>query len=144
MNTDFFTYEKVKFVSLRDEYFNVGNIKFKTLKIYIQDIIPVRKYFNNGKLMCYSINSNSSNKGKTCALCSERFKCFMKVRIMMNIKNHKDKIIPAAIEVGKIDFDNLQKVTKNISVEELYSRTIKITANDDKNKKNKLDFSLEN
>lgn len=144
MNTDFFTYEKVKFVSVKKELFSIDDKKYKTLKVQLQDIIPVRKYFNNGKLICYSINSNSSHKGKICSLCSERFKCFMKVRIMMIMRNHANENLPVAIEIGKIDFEVLQKVTKNIAVENFYSKTIKITLNDDKNQKNKLKFCLEN
>jgi len=143
MNTNFFIYEKPKFVSLKNEYFFIENNKYKTLKVQIQDIIPVRKHFKNGKLVCCSINSDTSNKGKICALCSDRFKCFMKVRIMMNIKNHTGVISPGAIEIGKNDFAGLNEIIQKISPENLFAKTVKINFNSESKMKNKLIFALE-
>jgi len=144
MNTNFFIYEKPKFVSVKNESFFIENNKYKILKVQIQDIIPVRKLFKNGKLVCCSINSDTSNKGKICTLCSDRFKCFMKVRIMMNIKNHAGNCTPGAIEIGKNDFAGLNKIMQKISPEDLFSKTFKINFNNNSKLKNSLNFALEN
>ncbi|MCK5538277.1 MAG: hypothetical protein KAI79_15730 [Bacteroidales bacterium] len=139
MNTNFFEITKPKFISVREQKFIIDNKKYTTLTVNIQDLLPVKKFFNNGKLLCYAINSNSSSTGKNCTLCADRFKCFMKVRIMMQINSIDNDPIPAALEIGKKDFKSLQVIIDNIPQNELSTKNININFN-----ASSLFFTLEN
>jgi hypothetical protein len=127
MKSNFFEIIKPKFISIKEQRFSIDGTKYAALNVNIQDLIPVRKFFSNGKLICYAINSNISSLEKHCSLCADKFKCFMKVRIMMRLNNISNQQIPAALEVGKKDFQSLQKIIDTISENELHKENIKIT-----------------
>ena len=127
MNTNFFETTKPKFISIRENLFYIDGTKYSSLHVNIQDLLPVRKFFQNGKLACYAINSDTSSTGKNCSLCSDKFKCFMKVRIMMQVYKIYDELIPAALEVGKKEFQSLQIIINDITKEELCKKNIKLT-----------------
>ena len=139
MFTDFFEISKPKFISMRNQQFYIDGKSYGALHVNIQDLLPVKKRFVNGKLTCYAINTKISSTGKDCSLCPERFDCFMKVRIMMQLNRISTEHIPAALEVGKNDFKTLQLIINNISKNELNEKNIKITFSN-----KKLEFSLGN
>ncbi len=51
----------------------------------------------------------------------------MKVRIMMQVYKIYDELIPAALEVGKKEFQSLQIIINDITKEELCKKNIKLT-----------------
>lgn len=126
MNDNFFEITKPKFISRRNQLFYIDGTKYSSLSVNVQDLLPVRKFFQNGKLVCYAINSETSSTGKKCTLCSDKFKCFMKVRIMMQVNKVSDQLILAALEIGKKEFQSLQIIINDIPKEELYIKNIKI------------------
>ncbi len=139
MNTNFFEITKPKFISIRKELFYIDGCKYSSLTVNVQDLLPVRKFFQNGKLICFAINSDTSSTEKKCSLCSDKFKCFMKVRIMMQVNKISSEPIPTALEVGKKDFKSLHDIIKNISKNELFLKNIII-----KIQHKSIFFTLEN
>ena len=55
---------KPVYVSIINDTFKIQNKHYQALRVLIQDMKPVRKFFDNGKLLCYSINNKTSKTGK--------------------------------------------------------------------------------
>ena len=95
------------FVSVKGDVFCIDGISRNALQVLIQQIQPIRKFFQDGKLICYSMDAKTSRtRKKYCAFCSSRHKCSPKLRISMIWLHGLDPIV---LDLNRPSFTNLEE-----------------------------------
>ncbi len=107
------------YVSIVNDTFKIDEKLYQTLRVLIQDMKPVRKFFDKGKLLCYSINNKTSKTGKYCALCADRTSCKRKIRIMMLVINIHKEPVPVILEINPYSFQSLKELIKTIPADKI-------------------------
>ena len=100
-----FDQQKPTFVSVKDLSFSVGQLSYNHLHVLIQKIQPIRKYFKDRKLQCYSMDAKVSQTKKYCVFCDDAYRCQRKLRLSMIIMENLE---PAVLDLNLQSFDNLQ------------------------------------
>lgn len=121
-----FDQQKIQYVSVVNESFKVQSKLYPSLQILIQDMQPVRKFFKNGRLHCYSINNKTSKNGKYCVFCNDRFQCQNRIRLMLLITNIQKEPLPAILEINHYFFDSLKRFIETIDLNSLPQTTVSI------------------
>jgi len=101
----FFKEIEPDFVRIKEDQFWVNKQSHIFLRVLIQKIQPIRKYFQNRKLICYSMNTiRSKNRDQYCAFCSTRYKCSQKLRLsMIGLEDQS----PLILDINRSSFNNL-------------------------------------
>ncbi len=95
------------FVSVKGDAFSIDGISRNALQVLIQQIQPIRKFFQDGKLICYSMDAKISRSAKTyCAFCGTRHKCSPKLRISMIWLRDLEPIV---LDLNRPSFTNLEE-----------------------------------
>jgi hypothetical protein len=136
-----FVQQKIEYVSVVNESFKVQSKLYPVLQILIQDMQPVRKFFKNGRLLCYSSNNKTSKKGKYCIFCNDRFQCQNRIRLMLLITNSQKEPLPAILEVNHYSFDSLKRFIKTVDLNSLPQTTVSIKLVYSDNDKKYIEFS---
>ena len=121
-----FEQQKIEYVSVVNESFKVQSKLYPALQILIQEMQPVRKFFKNGRLLCYSINNKTSKNGKYCVFCNDRFQCQNRIRLMLLITKIKKEPLPAILELNHYSFDSLKLFIKTVDLNSLPQTTVSI------------------
>ncbi len=101
-----FDQQKPTFVSIKDISFSVGQFSSKYLHVLIQKIQPIRKYFKDRKLLCYSMDAKLSQTKKYCVFCDDAYRCQRKLRLSMILTENLEPIV---LDLNLQSFENLQQ-----------------------------------
>jgi len=101
-----FHQQQPDFVAVKADSFCIGQISYNYLHVLIQKIQPIRKYFKDGKLMCYSMDAKVSRTKKYCVFCDDIYRCQRKLRLSMILI---ENLQPAVLDLNLKSFENLQQ-----------------------------------
>jgi hypothetical protein len=109
-------YEDIVYIKVNSDSFDTIEGTYKELYIQHCEIKYIRKYWNNGELVCYSLDSIKGKKNKLCNNCnlfnpSNIYKspCQIKLRIYWNHGDNK-----YCMELANTGIKNFIKLQKNI------------------------------
>lgn len=119
-----FKIAEAPFVTMDGSGFTVGQQQTETLEVYIQELVPVRKRFQNRKITCWSIGGTRAKNGTYCSLCADSFRCKQRIRIKMLIANLDDEPFPALLEINSNSFLSLQNTTEIIGENNLPNKPV--------------------
>ena len=68
-----FQQTRAPFVVVRNQHLHIGDQVYEQLKVYIHEVTPVRKLFNDGRLKCYSLDCRTAKNSQLCELWYRRF-----------------------------------------------------------------------
>jgi hypothetical protein len=100
-----FHQQKTAFVSVRAEQFVIDPICYDALRVLIVKIQPIRKFFRDGKLQCYSMDGKISQSKKYCVFCDDVWRCQRKLRLSMLMLDAMD---PLVLDINQPSFERLQ------------------------------------
>jgi hypothetical protein len=104
-----FRQARAPFIVVRNQLLHIGDREYKQLKVYIHELTPVRKLFNEGKLQCYSLDCRTAKNGRLCELCPDRHHCSRRLQLRLAYLD-ADQQKPAILEMHRnwfAAFDNL-------------------------------------
>ncbi len=133
MNLDFMTEQNPRYVNVKPKRFVIDGEGYSEIEAFIEDIVPIRKFFEERKLVCYSQDGATGKRGNHCALCRDRFRCRKRLRLMLMVQNAAKKPLPAILEVNSQSFDALQAAVKRIEPDELPSTLVNMTVDENEN-----------
>lgn len=126
MIREMFRKDQAHFVRFADDHFQIGARKRERLRGSITDMIPMRKRFESGKLVCWSGDAVHGRYGQRCALCRERMRCAERLRLMLLLEDLEREPTPAILEIGHGSFDALETFVQGSDSEDLTARTVTI------------------
>ena len=106
-----FRQTRAPFILVRNSHLHIGDQAYEQLKVCIHEVTPVRKFFNDGKLKCYSLDCRTAKNGQLCELCPDRHRCSRRVQLRLAYLDG-DQQKPAILEIHRnwfAAFDNLLK-----------------------------------
>lgn len=121
---DVFKTAEAPFVSFNGVEFSIGKQQFETIESYIQELVPVRKLFQDKRIICWSIGGTRAKNGTYCSLCPNNFRCRQRIRIKMLISNIEQEPVPALLEINKNSFQSLQKAVEMIGENNLPNKPV--------------------
>ncbi len=62
--------KQLHFISIKNATFHINGRSFPSFLGYVYEQHTVRKLFNDGKIICFSINGKASTNTKSCSTCS--------------------------------------------------------------------------
>jgi len=89
--------------------FRVGHRKRDHLEGLITDMLPMRKRFEGKRLVCWSNDGINGRYAQRCALCTQRWTCAERVRLMLLLDGLEQQALPAILEIGYASFDALEQ-----------------------------------
>ena len=102
-----FHQQKVAFVSVRAEQFVINDVSHNRLRVFIVKIQPIRKFFRDGRLECYSMDAKISRIKRYCVFCDDAWRCRKKLRLSMLLL---DALDPVVLDINEPSFKNLEAV----------------------------------
>ena len=124
---DLFNKDRPVFVRFDDDKFIIGKQRRDQLRGVITDMMPVRKRFEANKLVCSSPDGINGKHGQRCALCTQRWSCAERLRLMMLLDQLEQTAIPAILEIGHGSFRALDQFLDDIADDSLREATIAIS-----------------
>lgn len=124
------------FVAVKPNRFVIDGKGYSELEVLIEDIMPVRKFFDGRKLICYSSDGKKGKSGKHCALCRDKRRCHRRMRMMVMVQNVQDEPMPALLEINQQSFDPLKEFIESIGEKKVASTLVKLSVG--KNEKEAL------
>lgn len=109
MIRELFCRDRPVFVRFDRDRFRVGRNRRERLQGRIVDMLPVRKRFEEKRLVCWSVDTVNGRNGQRCALCRERWSCAERVRLMLLLDGLNEEPVPAILEIGHRSFDSLDR-----------------------------------
>lgn len=109
MIRELFEKDRPVFVRFDNDAFRVGRRKRDQLEGVITDMLPMRKYFEVKRLVCWANDGVTGRHGQRCALCRERWNCAERVRLMLLLDGLDQQPAPAILEIGHGSFDALEQ-----------------------------------
>ena len=142
MIRELFKTDQPTYVSIDHNGFVINDQLHQLLEVRIQDIIPVRKFFQDRKLACYSLNNTTGKNGQYCALCRNRYRCRRRIRLMTLMLNGGPDPVPAIIEISPASFDALDSLLDRVDAAQLPHTlvTIRIRISDTVSNSRVLEF----
>ena len=104
-----FHQQQPAFVSVRAEQFVINDVTHERLRVFIIKIQPIRKFFRDGKLECYSMDAKISRSKKHCVFCDDAWRCRKKLRLSMLLL---DALDPVILDINEPSFKNMQAVVE--------------------------------
>jgi len=102
-----FQQQRPAYISICKEQFVIDCIPHDYLSVFIVKTQPIRKFFRDGKLQCYSMDAKISRNKKYCVFCDDAWRCHKKIRLSM-LK--VDRMQPLILDINPASFQGLQKV----------------------------------
>lgn len=127
MNLDILNETNLRFIGVKPKRFVIDGKGHSELEVFIEDIIPVRKFFEGKKLRCYSTDGNTGKEGKHCSLCRDRFKCRKRMRLMVMVQNIAEKPVPALLEINQQSFDHLKAFLESVEQDKISSTMVRLS-----------------
>lgn len=127
------------FVSVIAEKFVIDHTSYDALHVYIAKIQPIRKFFDDGKLKCYSMDSKVSRSDKYCAFCDDAWRCQQKLRLSMLLL---DALDPIVLDVNRPSFGNVEALANQYE-DRLNSVTMTLRVTYDDQDRRVIEFTAE-
>ena len=127
MNFDMLNETTLRFVAVKPKRFVIDGNGYSDLEVFIEDIIPVRKFFEGRKLRCYSADGKTGKSGRHCPLCRDRFKCRKRMRLMVMIQNIDKDPVPALLEINQQSFEHLKAFIDSVKPNQISSTIVKLS-----------------
>ena len=108
-----FRQTRAPFIIIRNSHLHIGEQAYELLKVYIHEVTPVRKLFNDGKLKCYSLDCITAKNGQLCELCPQRNRCSRRVQLRLAYLED-NQLKPAILEIHRNWFPAFDKMIKSI------------------------------
>ncbi len=140
MIREMFKTDQPTYVSVDHNGFVVNDQQHQLLEVQIQDIIPVRKFFQDRKLTCYSLNNTTGKNGQYCALCRNRYRCRRRIRLMILMLNAGPDPLPAILEISPASFDALDVLLDRVDDAQLSHTLVMVRISDTVSKSIMLEF----
>ena len=102
-----FQQQRPSYISIRKEQFVIDNIPHDYLSVLIVKTQPIRKFFRDGKLQCYSMDAKISRNKKHCVFCDDAWRCHKKIRLSMLKINQMQPLI---LDINPASFQGLQNI----------------------------------
>ncbi len=132
-----FDQQKPTFVSIKDLSFSVGQFSSKYLHVLIQKIQPIRKYFKDRKLLCYSMDAKLSKTKKYCVFCDDAYRCQRKLRLAMILTENLEPIV---LDLNLHSFENLQQFIDHCK-DDIQNTPVTLKVVYDKEDRRSIEFS---
>lgn len=140
MIREMFKTDQPTYVSIDHNRFVINDQTHQLLEVQIQDIIPVRKFFQDRKLACYSLNNTTGKNGQYCALCRNRYRCRRRIRLMTLMLNAGPDPLPVIIEIAPPSFDALDALLDRVDDAQLSHTLVMVRISDTVSKSVVLEF----
>ncbi len=137
---NYFHDDSPSYVSVCKDQFKIDQVTHNAIQVMIQKIQPVRKLFQDGKLICYSMDGKlSMNKRKYCIFCKDARNCHRKLRLSM-ILIHSQDLTPVVFDLNQPSFQNLQELLAAVDEETLKTTPVTMKIVYDENDKRSIEF----
>lgn len=127
MIRELFNKDRPVFVRFQGDRFVIGKRRREYLQGHITDMIPIRKRFEDERIVCYSNDGITGKHGQRCALCRQRWTCAERLRLMMLLDGLEQNQVPAILEIGHGSFEPLDTFLDHIRPEALAETPIRIS-----------------
>lgn len=136
---NYFANELPSFVAVRGDRFAFDGNEHATLRVMIQKIQPVRKFFKNRKLICYSMDGRISTHGKYCLFCDDKFRCQKKLRLSM-LDVTQPEFQPIILDINQASFDGLQGHIQRTGEDQLHCTPVTLKIIYDEQDRRSIEF----
>jgi len=134
---------KPTFISVKNETFIIDGKSYHSITGIIQKAQAIRKFFQNGKLQCYSMNAHKSNNQETyCCFCDQKHLCQRKIRLSM-IRITAPEPKPVVLDINRPSFPNLQLLIEKVGEEKLKTYPVNLKIIYDQEDHRMVEFSIE-
>ncbi len=132
---------KPSFISVRNETFIIDGQPYHAIRCMIQKAQAVRKFFQDSKLKCYSMDANTSHNGKTyCYFCDHQRLCQRKIRLSMIMVSPEP--IPVVLDINQPSFPGLRELVEKIGEEKLKNSPVDLKIIYDDQDRRLIEFSV--
>ncbi len=133
---------KPGFISFKNETFIINDKSYSCITCVIQKAQAIRKFFQNGKLRCYSMNAQKSHNGETyCCFCEHKHLCQRKIRLSM-IMITTPEPMPVVLDINRRSFPNLQQFIERVGEQQLKSSPVNLKIIYDQDDHKMIEFSV--
>jgi hypothetical protein len=122
---NYFHSEIPSFVSIQGDHFLIDNKKHESLHVVIQKIQPVRKLFQDGRLICYSMDGRIANSGRHCLFCENTYRCQKKLRLCM-LDVTKPVFEPIILDINQPSFPSLEILLGRLGEDQLHTTPVSL------------------
>jgi hypothetical protein len=127
MIRDLFNADRPAFVRFQDDCFIIGKQRREQLRGVITDMIPMRKRFEQDRIVCYSNDGITGKHRQRCALCRQRWTCAERLRLMMLLDGLEHDRVPAILEIGHGSFEAFDAFLHDLGTQPLAEVTILVS-----------------
>ncbi len=127
------------YVRLNESNFQIGQQLFPMLSGFIQEVSGVRKFFQDRKLKCYSLDNKTGKDGKYCSICTDLPQCRMKIRITLLLLCRKEPL-PAILEIDYYYARSLEHLLEQIPQNQLSKTKVAMKIVYDENNRKEVEF----
>lgn len=136
---NYFQNDVPSFVAVKGDQFAFEGKQYPTLRVMIQKIQPVRKFFSNSELICYSMDGRISTHGKYCLFCDDKFRCQKKLRLSM-LDITQPVFEPIILDINQASFKSLEEFMKQTGEDHLHSTPVTLKIIYDEQDKRSVEF----
>jgi hypothetical protein len=126
MIRELFQRDRPLFVGFDGDQFAIGPMRRPELAGLVTDLLPLRKRFRDGRLVCHSRDGRTAANGQRCALCRDRWTCAERVRLMLLLDGLAPEPTPAVLEIGHGSFEELDRLLDRVGPDRLPTTPVRI------------------
>jgi hypothetical protein len=126
MIRELFQRDRPLFVGFDGDLFAIGPQRRPELAGLVTDLLPLRKRFHDGRLVCHSRDGHSAANGQRCALCRDRWTCAERIRLLLLLDGLGPDPVPAVLEIGHGSFDQLDRLVRSVGPDRLPATPVRI------------------
>jgi hypothetical protein len=126
MIRELFQRDRPVFVGFEADRFAIGPMRRELLAGLIVDMLPLRKRFENDRLVCRSSDGRTGKNGQRCSLCRERWTCAARIRLMLLLDGLGPEPTPAIPGIGHGSFDELDRLVHSVGADSLPNTPVRI------------------
>lgn len=135
--------QRPDFISVCGDNFAINGKTYPHLLCLIQKYQGVRKLFQHGKLVCYSMDGKIGHTRKTyCVFCNDNFHCQRKIRLSLILLNNGEHQ-PAVLDVNQPSFAALEELVETVGETNLAITPVQLKIIDNENERRVIHFSPE-
>ena len=136
---NYFENDAPSFVAIKGDRFAFDRHEHAILRVMIQKIQPVRKFFKNGELICYSMDGRISTHGKYCLFCDDKFRCQKKLRLSM-LDTTQPEFQPIILDINQTSFNSLEEFIQKTGEDQLHCTPVTLKIIYDEHDRRSIEF----